>query len=402
VPPVEPGAHRRPTFEAAGGAAIAAATGGASAILWIGALCELLAIGTFLITGTRDLVTWARLGLLTTVASVRASIDVRLPGLPGLRVPQRPVDVSVVFVPMLLTLGFVWLAARAGRRAAEQRSGRGVLVTSAVAAAGAAISAGALAALAAVPVSLSFPRAGLGVHVDVASASLGAGSLAAVAAAAGVFLHDARGRIPAAAVRGGLVASAWAIALLVFGAVVVSALEPDATRAYVDGLGRLGAGGGVLFGIHVMALPAQSALLLVPASGSCLQLVGDGPVLDLCPWRLVPSGPAAAFLSHAVTLSPWLWAMNGAPPIAAALGGVAAAREARSGRGVVVGALAGAVFALLAVGGAWFASPRIDGALPLLGGPGLAIGTDPVALGATCLLWGLAGGAVGGWLEGRR
>jgi hypothetical protein len=399
---VEPAARRPPVLEGAGRAAATAAGGGAFAVLWLTLVCLLASVILSFVVGVYGIRTWAKIGLLTALASLRAEAEATIQGIPGVRIPSRPIEVSVVFVPMLLTLGFLWLAARAGRRAAEERPGGNVAVTAAVAAAGAAIPAAALAALAAVLVSLSFPGIGLRTHVDVGSAAVWAGLLSAAGAGAGAWLHAARGRRSAAVLRGGLAGYAWALALLAVGAVFVSALEPAVTGAYVDGLRGLGEGGGVLFGVHLLALPTQSALLLAPASGSCLQLIGDGPVLDLCPWNLVPSGAAAFFLTDPVPLSPWLWLLNGAPPIAAALAGGAAAREARAGRPVLVGTLAGAVFASVAIVGAWFAAPRISGVLPLLVVPVVAIRIDPVSMGATCLLWGLAGGAVGGWLEGRR
>jgi hypothetical protein len=207
------------------------------------------------------------------------------------------------------------------------------------------------------------------------------------------------GRRATAPLRGGLAGYGWALALATGATIVVAAFEPAVTRAYVRGLRELGVGGGLLFGLHVLALPAQSALLLAPAAGSCLHILGDGPLVDLCPWSLRPAGPPATFLGGPTALSPWLLALQAVPPVAAALAGRAAVRVACAVRPVVRGALAGAVLAGLAVAGAWVAAPRVAGDLPLVPGP--AIGFDPVPMGATWLLWGVVGGALGGWLEGR-
>ncbi len=139
----------------------------------------------------------------------------------------------------------------------------------------------------------SFPTLGLRLRVDVSTAALWAGVLAAAGAGTGAYLEAARGGTSAAVLRGGLAAYGWALGLLAVGVLrgrdartnrdprLRGRLEPawvpvvECSSAY-----------------HVLAIPAQSALLLAPASGSCLEIIGEGPILDLCPWRLVASGPA--------------------------------------------------------------------------------------------------------------
>ena len=130
--------------------------------------------------------------------------------------------------------------------------------------------------------------------------------------------------------------------------------------------GRPRAGGGLLFGAHVLAMPAQSALLLAPASGSCLEIVGEGSILRLCPWRLVGSGPAGGiFLPAPLELAPSLWLLSVVPGVAAMLGGRTAVvgTGVSGGRAAGVGAAAGFVFASLVVVGGWFAALRFSSVL---------------------------------------
>ena len=67
--------------------------------------------------------------------------------------------------------------------------------------------------------------------------------------------------------------------------------------------------GRALLGYHLLAFPAQSALLLAPASGSCLEFVSEGSVFELCPWhaRGTRGRRAQLFLPDSLALSPSLW-----------------------------------------------------------------------------------------------
>jgi hypothetical protein len=395
APPARPAARS----EGGGRALGVAAVGGASAFLWLAIGCQLLAITAQLLTGTRYLLTWVKVGLLATVLSLRAAVDMRLPGLPGDRVPSRPIEVSLVFVPMLLTLAFAWLAARAGRRAADQRGVRGPWLTVALAAAGAGIPVAILATLAALPVRLSLPAVAARIVADPASAAVWGFAVAATSAGVGAAVrligHSTIGR----ALRGGLIAYGWALLLLVVGVLAIAAFEPGTTRAYMRWLGDTGPIAPAVFGIHVLALPAQSCLLLAPASGACIDLVAGSPALELCPWSLETGPVGAAIVSGRTALSPWLWLLSTVPPIAAFIGGRRAALAAPGLRAVGLGAAAGVVFGVLAIVGAWFATPMIDGRAPALVPFTLRVDTAWMVAGA--LGWGVLGGALGGWLEGR-
>jgi hypothetical protein len=363
---------------------------------------QLLAGVAFLLVGAYGLWSWAKIGLLTALLSLRADAVATVEGSPFFRSADLSIGVHLRFVPMVLTIGFLVLAARVGRRAARRWSGRSPLAAAGLAAAGAAVPAALLAALCSTLVMLSFPALGLRLRVDSATAALWAGILAAAGAGVGAYLEAApRRSVTASVLRGGLSAYGWALGLLAVGVLVVATLEPTVTRDYVDGVSGLGAGGGVLFGYHVLALPAQSALLLGPASGSCLEIVGEGPMFDLCPWHLVASGPVGEiFLPEPLSLSPWLWSLSVIPLASAVLGGRrAAAATAGGGRAAGLGAAAGLVFASLAVGGGWLVAPRFVPVLIPIPYVSVHPGWGRTAIAA--LIWGAAGGTLGAWLAAR-
>ena len=377
-----------------------AAIGGTLAFLALVATCQLIAAVQFLLVGAYGLWTWAKVGLLTALLSLRADAVATVTSPPTLPAVADPMTARWRFVPMVLTMGFLWLAARAGRRAARTRPDRSPLVASALAAAGAGVPVAILSAAGSTLVTLFFPSLGLRLRVDVPTAALWAGILAAAGAGVGAYLEVATGRALAAALRGGMAAYGWALGLLAVGVLVVGTLEPTVTRAYLEGSIGLGGGGGVLFGFHLLAFPAQSALLLVPASGSCLKVIGDGPMFDLCPWRLVASGPAGElFLPAPLPLSPWLWLLSVVPFLAAMLGGRRAVIDPATARGATgLGVGAGLIFALLVAAGGWFAAPQV--APFLLPVPQVSVHPEWVRTAVASLIWGAAGGAAGGWLAG--
>ena len=396
VPPGRPGAlmDRRGPFGVA-------AVGGAVAFAALVAVSQLLAFAQHVLLGGLGLWSWAKIGLLTVSLSVRADVIATVRGSPIFQSAARSETLRLRLVPMVLTIGFLWLVARAGRRAARASRGGGSLIAIGLAAAGAAIPVAILAAVCSSLVTLVFPSIGLRLEVDALSAALWAGALAAVGAGTGAYL-EAGGRVGSAVLRGGLTAYGWALGLLVVGVFVLATLEPTVTRAYVDEVNGLGAPGGALLGLHLLAFPAQSALLLAPASGSCLEIVGDGPMFDFCPWRLAASGPAGdAFLPSPLALSPWFWLLSAVPGIAAMLGGGRAVTEAlvRGRRALGVGAAAGSAFATLVVLGAWFAAPSLT---PIVVPVQVSLHPAWVATAVTALIWGAAGGAFGGWLAARR
>jgi hypothetical protein len=380
-----------------------AAFGGALAFVALVAICQLLAVVQFLLIGAYGLWSWVKVGFLTALLSLRADMLATVRGAPFLRTAADSTTLHVRFVPMVLTIAFLWLAARAGRRAAGTGPARPALIVAGLAAAGAGVPVAILSAACSTLVTLIFPSFGLRLELDAASAAIGGGFLAAAGAGTGAYVEAARGRSSAAALRGGLTSYAWGLGLLAVGVFVLATLEPTVTRLYLNGMTGLGPGGRVLLGYHLLAFPAQSALLLAPASGSCLEIVGEG-VYMLCPWHLTGSGPGGDLLVHQpLALSPWFWILSAVPFVAALLGGRSAASEATdaSGRSVGVGVAAGSVFALLVLVGGWFAAPGWSSTpvvFPNLVPIGhLAVGFDWPRTATTALVWGVVGGGLGAW-----
>lgn len=384
-----------------------AAVGGTVAFVALVGICELLGVAAFVLIRAYGLWSWAKIGLLTTFLSLRAELIATVHGSPVLPPGAGSRTLHVRFVPMLLMIGFLWLAARAGRRAVRAGSGRPALATAVLAAAGVAVPVAILAVAWSPLVDLSFPGLGLRLQVDAASAALWGAILAAAGAAAGAYLEAARGRGSAAAIRGGLTAYGWALGLLAVGVVVVATLEPTVTRRYVDGVTGLGAGGGLLFGYHLLAFPAQSALLLAPSSGSCVEVLGEASTYRVCPWRLTASGPAGGvFVPDPIPLSPWFWSLGVVPFVAAIVGGRRAVTGiTEAGRSIGLGAAVGSLFAVLAVVGAWFVAPRWF-TTPVVS-PNLipfSLVTFRLDWGRTmiaALVWGIFGGGLGAWLATR-
>lgn len=397
APPGRSGALRD-----AGGTVGVAALGGSVAFLVLVAIGQLLATIGSLLVGAIGLWSWAKLGLLTTLASLRADVVATVHGPPLVPVGSDPVSVRSRFVPLLLTMAFLWMTARAGRRAAVMGPDRSPVVTAALVAVGAGVPCALFAALCSTLVTFSSPSLGTRLTVDPWTAALWAGVLASSGAAIGGYLTAARGRASAAALRGGLTAYGWALGLLALAVLVLAALEPRVTRDYVDALTDLGTGGGVLFGYHLLAFPAQSALALAPASGSCLAIVGDGRLLDLCPWSLVPAPTGTPFLPTPLALSPWLWLVSVVPLISAMRGGWRAANGAAGGgfRAAGLGVGAGVVFALLVLLGGWFAAPRLPDAISPPGQ--LSLHPEWARTAIAALAWGVVGGGAGAWLAARR
>jgi hypothetical protein len=376
-----------------------AVAGGTIAFAGSIAVGQFLAGVGFLLVGGYGIWSWVKAGLLTVLLSLRADVVATVRGAPVFSEADLPASVHVRFVPMLLTIAFLMFAAGAGRRAARAWSGSSPLVASGLAAAGAAIPAALLGAMCASLVTLSFPIFDLRIRVDSASAALWAAILAAVGAGTGAYLERASRRRFASVFRGGLLAYGWALVLLALGVLVIATLEPTVTRSYMDGLTGLGAGGGVLFGYHVLAIPAQSALLLAPASGSCVEIIGLGSIVELCSWRLAGSGPVGAlFVSEPLALSPWLWMLSVMPLIATILGGwrAGAGMTTAGGRPVGVGAASGLVFASLAILGSWLIAPQFLTVSRLV-----AVHPVWVRTATAAMIWGVAGGAFGAWLAGR-
>ena len=393
APPAAPGASGR-AIHVVG----LAAAGGALSMLALALIGQLVAWILHLAVGALGFATWVEVGVLLALSSLRAALHAT-----GSAVAASPdPSAGLRFVPFLLTIGFLWLTVRAGRRAVRDATGLRPLVAIALAAAGAGVAVAILAAVLASFVSVSLGGLGVTITVDAASAAVWGAALAAAGAATGALSELRPDAAPARVLRGGIAGVASALGLLVIVVLVVATVEPAVTRAYVDGLRRMGGGGAALFGAHVVALPAQSALLLAPAAGSCVDVVADDPALRLCPWTLTPTGTlGVAVLGGRVPLSPWLWLASVVPLSVSALAGWVGARRLRGRRALLLGVAAGLACGALAVTAAWFVAPRWFVPSPVTLPP-VELSARLLPMAVAWLAWGGIGGAIGGWLVGRR
>jgi hypothetical protein len=234
-------------------------------------------------------------------------------------------------------------------------------------------------------------------------------------------------RLLRGAVSGAVAMLAFALALAFLGLLILAALHPDMTRAYLSGMFGGGTTRGLaLLALNVLALPNLCVWLLVPAMGSCVGghvsyggasysscLVSYGHVATRVALRGIESlGPFATDPRQLPAPSPGYLGFVGIPLTAALLGGYVAARTAlaptrssASGAGV----LAGGGFGLLVAGASVLAAlilqvhgvPGLEGGGRPLGTATLWLGPAPLQGGLFGVAWGVLGGALGGLLAGR-
>jgi hypothetical protein len=369
-----------------------AALGGTLAFLAPVVVGQLLALAGSVAIGILDVAAWTRVGVLTALLALRGELEATAGDATFLDAAGAA-TFRWRLMPSLLTIVFLWLASRAGRRVARTRPGGSAAGTVALGAAGAGLAVAALAGIAAALVTVSIPGLDLTLEVSVASAAAWGGILAAAGAGVGAFLETS-GPAPAArATRGAIEGYALALGLALVVFLVVATFEPRATRAYVDALRGLGSSGVAVAGAHVLVLPTQSALLLAPAAGSCLDLDADPFGAELCPWRVSGAGLASP-------LSPWFWLLNVVPLASAAFAGWRAGRRLARRTALATGSAAGVLFGVVAVLGAAIAAPRWFLPAPI---PLSVVGVEPRWAPTIMALvaWGAVGGALGGWLASR-
>jgi hypothetical protein len=233
------------------------------------------------------------------------------------------------------------------------------------------------------------------------------GALALVAGALGGWSTAESWHRPAAlAVRAGVRAFAWAIALSLIGLLAFAALRPAGLERYVDEVTSGGPAPAALYlGHQALTLPDQAMWVLAPSMGGCVSLRVDEAAHDVICLDRLPRGPdPATWLvtelgrvdgvpptsrSPAVT-----WLFLAVPVVAIWLGfrstGGAGSRSV--GQALARGALGGAVFATLvactSLAGSLWMSLRNGDELR-----SVAIGPDPVSTAVLALVWGVAGGA---------
>jgi len=229
---------------------------------------------------------------------------------------------------------------------------------------------------------------------------------------------------PAEGIQGGAFAGAGrmfggALGLAFLGLVVLAGLNPDSTRGYLDRTAGGGRTGLDLLAHHVLLLPNQSLLVLVPAMGGRDRVEGATEPTTFLSYSRFPvhgsvnlTTPFARGRRRLVT-SPFadvrfrdapdaFWVFLLVPGVAALAGGVRAGKRiGRRADAAIAGALAGVGFALLLAVVCVMASLS----LRFLGGAAPAhvtVGPDPVAGGLLGLMWGVLGGAVGAVVSWRR
>ncbi len=272
---------------------------------------------------------------------------------------------------------------------------------------------------------------GLGLAVGVGSGALGgAWSRVSSLPASATPAPGVPPVRPAVRIAGGAMAGAGrmffgALGLAFLGLLVLAGLNPDATRGYLDrsvGGGRTGLD---LLAHHVLLLPNQSLLVLVPAMGGCDHVEGTTePGSFLCYSRFpvhgdvnltapLVTGSGGRRSKSGLVVSPFadvrfrdvpdsFWLFLLVPGVAALAGGLRAGKRiARRRDATIAGALAGVGFALLVA----VASVMASLSLRFFGGAAPAhvtVGPDPVAGGTWGLVWGVLGGAVGAAVTWRR
>jgi hypothetical protein len=226
------------------------------------------------------------------------------------------------------------------------------------------------------------------------------------------------------ALAGGVTMAALGLVFSFAGLLVLAAAKPDATRAYLDFAFRGGTSRGLaVLGLTALVVPNLAAWVLFPSMGACVRTAissggvapfGIGGVAKACAisYSRLPRGGLGFLASHApahpgfsATPSAYLLFLM-APALAVLAGGVVAARRsgaAGRSRAAISGALAGVVFAVLAVLLVLLAGVALSIGVRTAG-RGLALsyvaGPDPVLGPLVALAWGVAGGALGGFLSG--
>lgn len=366
---------------------------------------QLLAGLTYAATGWYRLWSWCKIGLAESLTSARVAFDatvasVSLDGATASR---------LIVVTGALTVAVLVLAFRAGRaqaRGLERRPVAAALAGSVV-----GLGFGIPAFVAALAVTLSFPRFGIDQLQPVLWQALLFPIVVAGAAGAIGGLGVARERLAVgrgarvlAAVGGGAAAFWWGTVLSFVGVLVTAALSPGPVGSYARFVDRAGAAGAPTVIEHALLVPNQSVLVLATSMGATTTLrVGPNGAVDLTRRGIDANGSAGEFLAAIVgsadlELARFPWWFTGfvlVPLAATVIGGRRASVDAPSIRERIVrGAWSGIVFACLCMIAVWAASIT----LPTWGVGrfgSITIGAPPLTTGSLGLAWGVLGGAVG-------
>lgn len=379
------------------GPLVTALVRGVLAFLAVAAAGQAVAFAVYAASGLYRPWSWVKIGLLYVLSFCGVAVEVTAPGL-----GTAPFHVRLAL--MLGTALVVWVAFRAG--AAVVRSARPSGVGAAAGwGAGPAVPFAVLAGLGSLLISLRFPDNGIERLRPVTwEAFVLPLVLVAAAGAAGGVTAVVRGRPTrlTEATAGGWRMFVAALLLAFAGILVLAAIEPGVTGGYVRGLRKMGPGGSVLFGHHLLLLPNQSIDVLAPAMGgsSALEVDDGGGRLTIGGLsRLEGIGLITGWAPEGVDFPPAYLLFLAVPGIATVMGGRRAAEDTVERRERAIrGAIAGTVFAsVMAVGTAT--------ATIVVSGPTGWHGRFGPALLSTVLLalaWGVAGGIAGALLPRRR
>ncbi len=354
--------------------------------------------------GPLDPTAWdvLRAGALAPSFVHRVPVEVRLldvsgPG--GLFGGPFEVGFTVRVALLLATAGAGWVLVRGGRAGGGPREGLLVAATYTLLSALAAL----LARGSDPAILLGAGFAGLGETEAAPSLGWAAALPAALAAGCGAAGGlSARRRADGTGTLRAVLGGAWRMTWLLAaggtaGVLVVVALHPDATRAFLDALGARGwAGAAAVLLVTILLMPNVGIGAGVAAMGIPIVVRAGGSTCALISLGGTPCGD----LSVDVSPAHFLFVLV---PVAATTGGGwwAARRLGRTttaARAAAVGAAAGAVFAPALVALSFMASVayRLTGPLAdALGEGSVAVGPRPMAVLLWAVPWGIAGGAVG-------
>ena len=378
---------------------------------------QLLAWTAFAIAGAFRPWSWAKIGLLNTIAVARVSIDVRTAPPSGLRelFPDLfgPPAVTITLALGAGTLVAVVLLFRAGRdavRKAEALRSPGparAVALGACVAPGFAVPMG----LASLFVTLRFPQADVTSLRPVvwqafafpAALAVAAGAIGGIAATRTTLAdRSLAGRRLVAVTTGAWHALAWGVVLALLGTLILATVRPGASAAYGRWLEGRGSAGAVVAMYHVLLLPNQSVDVLAIAMGSCAELDAGGASSSLCLDGVDAGDGVTRLLTggrERLPFGPGYLGFLAVPAVAAVAGGRRAALGARgTAERVRRGAWAGSGFGVLVGLAAWASSIAITAGEDRIAW----LGVDPIQTGAFGLVWGVVAGAAGAAVPDRR
>jgi hypothetical protein len=249
--------------------------------------------------------------------------------------------------------------------------------------------------------------------------------IAAAAGAAGglrsgryeLISHDPWGRRTAGVIAGGLRMFVLGLVLSFAGLLVLAAIRPGGSMTYFRTISGPPSDQTTMnIAHHVLLLPNQSMWVLVPAMGGCDGLSGGGVSATFLCYSKFPTsvsvstdgsnGDALTVRTDFGTAPTGYFLFLLVPLLSVVLGGRYGVRKRARLRSesIAIGAASGVVFAVLVAIASWLASVSISlssatGGIP--GNSSVLIGPGVLIAGLLALVWGVVGGAIGGWL-GRR